>query len=64
MATSPARGAGVSSLVVTVSLVAGGVVSATHRYWSGLRTWKAVVSGILGVIVWPLLLAGVDLHIH
>jgi hypothetical protein len=62
--TYPARGAGFSSLLVTVYLVAGGIVSATHHYWSNLHTWKAVVSALLAVVLWPLLLVGINLHIH
>jgi hypothetical protein len=62
--TYPARGAGFSSLLVTVYLVVGGIVSATHHYWSNVHGWKAVVSGILAVVLWPLLFAGVNLHVH
>src|SRR5262245_56105584 len=43
---------------------AGGIIAATHHYWSGLHTWKAVVSAVLATVLWPLLLVGVDLHIH
>jgi hypothetical protein len=63
-ASYPARGTGFSSLLVTIYLVAGGIVSATHHYWSNVHGWKAVVSALLAVVLWPLLLAGVDLHIH
>ena len=62
--TYPARrGSGVSLLMV-VYLVAGGIVAATHHYWSNLHTGKAVVSAVLATVLWPLLLVGVDLHIH
>ena len=54
---------GVSWLVV-IYLVAGGIVAATHHYWSNLNSLKAVISAILATLLWPLLLVGVNLHIH
>ena len=54
---------GVSWLAV-VYLVAGGIVAATHHYWSQLHTIKAVISALLATILWPLILVGVNLHIH
>ena len=56
------RGVGVSWLVV-VYLVAGGVISATHHYWSNLNTITAIVSALLATVAWPLILLGVNLHI-
>ena len=57
------RGVGVSWLVV-IYLVAGGIVAATHHYWSNLHTLKAIISAVLATLLWPLLLVGVNLHIH
>jgi hypothetical protein len=54
---------GVSWLVV-IYLVAGGIVAATHHYWDNLNTLKAIVSAVLATLLWPLLLVGVNLHIH
>ena len=52
------------SLVLLVYLVAGGIVAATHHYWSNLHTVKAVISALLATVLWPLILVGVNLHIH
>jgi hypothetical protein len=57
------RGAGVSWIVV-IYLVAGGIVSATHNYWNNLGSVKAIVSALLATVAWPLILLGVNLHIH
>ena len=57
------RGAGVSWLVV-IYLVAGGIVAATHHYWSNLQSVKAVVSALIATVLWPLILLGVNLRIH
>src|SRR5689334_24703506 len=42
-ATVGPRRFGVSWLVA-IYLIAGGIVAATHDYWSNLHTWKAVAS--------------------
>lgn len=54
---------GVSWLVASY-LIIGGIVAATHHYWSNLRTFKLIASAVLATLLWPLLLLGVNLHIH
>jgi hypothetical protein len=54
---------GVSWLLL-VYLVVGGIVAATHHYWSNVHTLKGIGSGILATVLWPLLFAGINLHIH
>jgi hypothetical protein len=62
--TYPARRGSSVSLLLTVYLVAGGIVAATHHYWSNLHTIKAIISAVLATVLWPLILVGVNLHIH
>jgi hypothetical protein len=52
------------SWIVALYFVIGGIVAATHHYWSNVHTLKAIVSAILATVAWPLLLVGVNLHIH
>ena len=52
------------SLLVVVYLVAGGIVSATHHYWAQLHNIKQIASALLATVLWPLILLGVNLHIH
>ena len=52
------------SFLWVIYLVAGGIVSATHHYWQNLHTIKTVISAILAVLLWPLILVGINLHIH
>lgn len=52
-----------AGLLVIVYLVAGGVISATHHYWSNPDSAKRVVSALLAILLWPLILLGIDLHI-
>jgi len=52
------------SWFVALYLIAGGIIAASRHYWSNLHTLKAILSAILATILWPLLLLGVNLHIH
>jgi hypothetical protein len=52
------------SLLLFLYLIVGGIVAATHHYWSNLHTLRAILSALLATVLWPLLLVGVDLHIH
>jgi hypothetical protein len=51
-------------LLPTLYLIAGGIIAATHHYWSNLHGLKPVVSAILATVLWPLVLLGINLHIH
>ena len=44
--------------------VAGGIVAATHHYWNNVHTLRPIVSGVLATALWPLLLVGINLHVH
>jgi hypothetical protein len=61
-ATSAPR-VGVSRLGAAY-LIIGGIVAATHQYWSHLHALKAWGSALLATVLWPLILLGVNLHIH
>ena len=46
-----------------VYLVIGIVVAATHDYFVQLGNIKRILSALLAIVLWPLVLLGVDLHI-
>lgn len=52
------------SWFVALYLIIGGIVAATHEYWSNLHTLKTIVSAVVATLLWPLILVGVNLHIH
>jgi hypothetical protein len=52
------------SALGVVYLVVGAVVAATHDYFKSLDTLKLVVSAVLAIVLWPLILVGVDLRVH
>jgi len=55
---------GVGLLVLFVYLVVGAIVAATHHYWAHLHTIKLVGSALVATVLWPLVLLGINLHIH
>jgi len=52
------------SWFVALYLIAGGIVAASHDYWSNLHTFKPVLSAVLATVLWPLILVGINLHVH
>ena len=61
--TRPAVFAGPSFLGM-IWLIVGVVVAAIHDYFVDVNTFKEIVSAILAVVLWPLLLIGINLHVH
>jgi hypothetical protein len=51
-------------LVGIVYLVVGVIVAANHHYFAHLSTIRQLLSAVLAVVLWPLLVLGVDLHIR
>ena len=47
-----------------IYLVVGVAIAATHHYFEHLQTVKTIASAVLAVLLWPLLLLGINLHIH
>jgi hypothetical protein len=47
-----------------IYLVVGAIVAATHNYFDNVDTLKHFLSAVLAVVLWPLILIGIDLHIH
>ena len=45
-------------------MLIGILVAGAHHYFNNAGTLKPLVSAILAVLLWPLLLLGVNLHIH
>jgi hypothetical protein len=58
------RGAvGLSGLLTLVYLALGVWIAATRDYFDKLRGVRAIASLLLAVVLWPLVLLGVDLHL-
>jgi Kef-type K+ transport system membrane component KefB len=51
---------------VTMALgyfVIGLIVASSHTYMEHLTALRPVVSSVLAVVLWPLLLVGINLHV-
>ena len=53
-----------SRLLTLVYVGVGLVIASSHHYLSHIHGWRGVLSAILAVFLWPLILLGIDLHIH
>jgi hypothetical protein len=51
------------SLLFVVWVVVGVAVAASHHYFTHLSTLREIVSAVLAVLLWPLVLLGINLHI-
>jgi Mn2+/Fe2+ NRAMP family transporter len=53
-----------SGFLSIVWLIVGIIVAATHDYFERLNTVRLLLSAVLAVLLWPLVLLGIDLHIR
>jgi hypothetical protein len=53
----------VRKALIAIYLVVGLVVANSHHYFKNLNGPKPIISAVLGVVLWPLVLFGVNLHI-
>jgi hypothetical protein len=53
-----------SSFLGILWLIVGIIVAATHEYFERLGTVRLLLSAVLAVLLWPLVLLGIDLHIR
>jgi hypothetical protein len=53
-----------SRILALIYLIVGIVIASSHHYFSHLGTVKLILSALLAVLLWPLVLLGVNLHIH
>jgi hypothetical protein len=51
------------ALIAVVYIVVGVIVASTHHYFANLGDITSIASAVLAVLLWPLVLFGVDLHL-
>jgi hypothetical protein len=44
-------------------LIVGVLIASSHHYLHNVHGLKAIVSAIFAVLLWPLLLLGINLHV-
>jgi len=59
----PARMVLPRKLLLLVYLAVGVAVAASKGYLENLDTLKRIVSGVLAIVLWPLLFLGIDLRV-
>jgi hypothetical protein len=55
---------GLSSIVTLAYVIIGLIVASTHAYLTHLTTIVPILSAILAVLLWPLVLLGINLHLR
>jgi hypothetical protein len=53
-----------SRLLALIWVIVGVALSAQKHYLEDFNGWRPVLSAILAILLWPLLLLGINLHIH
>ena len=51
-------------LLGVIYLVVGVIVAESHHYFENIHGLKGVVSAVLAIVLWPLILLGINLHIR
>ena len=52
-----------SSIGSVIWLVVGLIVAASHHYFTHASTLKPIISAVLAIVLWPLVLLGINLHV-
>ena len=52
------------SLSSIIWLIVGVLLASAHHYLNNVNALKPVVSALLAITLWPLLLLGINLHVH
>jgi hypothetical protein len=55
------RSGGIGTLIY---VVIGAFVAGAHHYFKHVDTLKPILSALLAIFLWPLILLGINLHIH
>lgn len=53
-----------SGLGTIVWLIVGVIVASSHHYFNHASALKPIISALLAIALWPLVLLGINLHIH
>ena len=51
-------------LLTIAYVVIGAIIAGAHGYFADVNTLPTIASAVLAVLLWPLLLLGVNLHVH
>jgi hypothetical protein len=54
---------GIAGIIFLIYIVLGILVASTNGYLENLGRIRGIISLVLAVLLWPLVLLGVDLHV-
>jgi hypothetical protein len=54
----------IRKLVLVAYVVIGVVVASSHHYFAHLNGVRSIIAALLAVVLWPLVLLGVNLHLR
>ncbi len=52
-----------SSIGTVIWVVVGLIVAASHHYFTHASALKPIISAVLAIVLWPLVLLGINLHV-
>ncbi|MEA2266895.1 MAG: hypothetical protein QOE27_2478 [Solirubrobacteraceae bacterium] len=47
-----------------IYVIVGVIIASQHHYFTHLHTLAQVLSAVLAIVLWPLILLGINLHIR
>ena len=53
-----------TSLGTIIYLIVGVVIAASHHYLTHTDSLKPIFSALLAIVLWPLVLLGINLHVR
>jgi hypothetical protein len=51
------------SISSLIWLIVGVLLASAHHYLNNVSTLKPIISALLAILLWPLLLLGINLHV-
>jgi hypothetical protein len=54
----------IRKLVLVAYVVIGIIVASSHHYFTHLNGIRSILAAVLAVVLWPLVLLGVNLHLR
>jgi hypothetical protein len=53
-----------SGIGTVIWLIIGVIIASSHHYLNHASHLKPIVSALLAIVLWPLVLLGINLHVH
>jgi hypothetical protein len=51
-------------MVALAYAIIGAFVAVAHHYFSHIGSTKSVVNAVIAILIWPLVLLGIDIRVH